>query len=83
MGKKTKLEPLRVVFMRGDVVVEEFEASKKKFKSGSRGYYAFGRLNDFDFSEYRVSCNIVELGTKPDSDDSDDEFSFVSIGGKL
>jgi hypothetical protein len=37
---------------------------EKKFKTGSRGYYANGKL-EFDGKRYQVQVQMVEIGSKP------------------
>ena len=36
----------------------------KNFKTGSRGYYAGGKVN-INGKKYQVSCSVVEVGSKP------------------
>lgn len=38
--------------------------AKKEFKTGSRGYYANGKVM-INGKSYQVGCNIVEIGSKP------------------
>jgi len=43
----------------------ELSASEKEFKTGSKGFYAFGKLENPHSGElYQVSCNIVLIGSK-------------------
>jgi len=37
----------------------------KAFKSGSRGYYVWGKATDSEGKRYQVICNLVEIGSKP------------------
>jgi len=37
----------------------------KTFKSGSRGYYVWGKAVDQEGRRYQVICNLVEIGSKP------------------
>lgn len=42
------------------------QAMVKEFKTGSVGFYANGKLTDPETGKrYQVSCNIVEIGSKP------------------
>ena len=38
----------------------------KTFKSGSRGYYVWGKAEDGEGKRYQVICNLVEIGSKKD-----------------
>jgi len=37
----------------------------KTFKSGSKGYYVWGKAVDSEGKRYQVICNLVEIGSKP------------------
>jgi len=37
----------------------------KEFKTGSKGYYCSTKLTTPDGKRYQVSCNLVEIGSKP------------------
>ena len=37
----------------------------KTFKSGSKGYYVWGKAVDQEGRKYQVICNLVEIGSKP------------------
>jgi hypothetical protein len=39
---------------------------ERTFRSGSRGYYVQGKAT-FGEKRYQVICNIVEIGSKPQS----------------
>jgi hypothetical protein len=43
---------------------QNFIISKKDFKTGSRGYYGFGKMMVGD-KNYQVSIQCVEIGSKP------------------
>ena len=40
------------------------EASPKQLKTGSRGYYGTGKIND-DSKRYQASVMLVEIHSKP------------------
>lgn len=39
-------------------------APEKVFASGSKGYFAGGKL-DFEGKRFQLTCSIVEIGSKP------------------
>lgn len=41
----------------------EFELQQKVFKTGSRGYWAGGKM-EINKKRYQVSINVVEIGSK-------------------
>jgi hypothetical protein len=43
-------------------------APPKVFKTGSRGFYANGKL-EIDGKRYQVQVQLVEIGSKPAADD--------------
>ena len=36
----------------------------KTFKTGSKGFYVWGKASDKEGKRYQISGNIVEIGTK-------------------
>ena len=45
----------------------DIQALPKDFSSGSKGFYANGKLvNPESGARYQVSCSIVLIGSKPD-----------------
>jgi hypothetical protein len=44
-------------------VVGVMVASEKQFKTGSRGFYANGKV-DFDGKRYQTQIQLVEIGSK-------------------
>jgi len=38
---------------------------EKTFRSGSRGFYVWGKVEDEEGKRYQVICNLVEIGSKP------------------
>jgi hypothetical protein len=57
---------LRVVtFNTGEEEIDRMRLERKDFKSGSRGYWAGGKLLGPDRKRYQVSVSIVEIGSKP------------------
>lgn len=50
------------------IKLEDVEASfvlnKKKFRSGSRGYHGFGKMQVGE-KRYQVNLILVEIGSKP------------------
>lgn len=41
---------------------------EKQFKTGSRGYYANGKI-EIEGKRYQVQVQLVEIGSKPRSED--------------
>ena len=60
----TKMTTAQVAFDLGGPV-EALVGSEREFKTGSRGYFVSGKVNGTDGKRYQVSCNIVEIGSKP------------------
>ena len=52
-----------ITFDGGQILV----ADTREFKTGSRGYYGSGKIV-IDGKRYQVSCNVVEIGSKPGSE---------------
>lgn len=50
--------------------VDSFAVKFKEFSTGSRGYYGGGKII-VDNKSYQVSCNIVEIGSKPHTNGHD------------
>ena len=42
---------------------KEFPLKDKVFRTGSVGYYAFGKI-EIRGKRYQISCNVVEIGSK-------------------
>jgi hypothetical protein len=42
---------------------KEFPLKDKIFRTGSIGYYAFGKIA-IGGKRYQISCNVVEIGSK-------------------
>ena len=45
-------------------IVGVLEAEPKQFKTGSKGYYGTGKLNN-DGKRYQASVQLIEIGSKP------------------
>ena len=59
---------MRTVSMSLDGIPSYSLSSKSKtFKSGSRGYYVWGKAVDSEGKRYQVICNLVEIGSKKDA----------------
>jgi hypothetical protein len=41
----------------------EANLAPKRFKTGSRGYGAYGKAEDIDGKRFQVTVNIVEIGS--------------------
>lgn len=54
---------IKVQFIDGDQVIHTDIAEEKVFRTGSRGYYAGGKLVIGD-KRYQLSCSVVEIGSK-------------------
>lgn len=50
-------------------IIGVLEALPKQFKTGSRGYYGTGKIND-NGKRYQASVQLVEIGSKPTSSKS-------------
>ena len=37
----------------------------KTFRTGSRGYYVWGKAEDPEGTRYQVICSLVEIGSRP------------------
>ena len=37
---------------------------KKEYKTGSRGYFIFGKVEDRDGKRYQIAGNMIEIGSK-------------------
>ena len=49
-----------------DGVASSFLYTKAKtFKSGSKGFYVWGKAQDREGKRYQVILNLVEIGSKP------------------
>lgn len=44
--------------------VATITAEAKQFKTGSRGFYGQGKIEDSDGRRFQVTVNIVEIGSK-------------------
>ncbi|HPH96812.1 MAG TPA: hypothetical protein PKW33_08945 [Anaerolineaceae bacterium] len=44
-------------------------AQAKEFKTGSRGFYANGKV-EIDGKRYQVQIQLVEIGSKPKTDEA-------------
>jgi len=51
-------------------ITKDFELVKKEFKTGSRGYWAGGKLQVGDV-KYQCNLLIIEIGSKPKKEKSD------------
>jgi len=49
-------------------VIGVLTVSPKQFKTGSRGFYANGKL-EFDGKRYQAQIQLVEIGSKPPAED--------------
>lgn len=45
-------------------IIASLTANSKVFKTGSRGYYANGKV-EHDGKRYQVQIQLVEIGSKP------------------
>jgi len=42
----------------------EMDFKPKRFRTGSRGYYVWGKVRDSEGKRYQVIMNLVEIGSK-------------------
>ena len=45
-------------------IIGVLEAEPKQFKTGSKGFYGTGKINN-DGKRYQASVQLVEIGSKP------------------
>jgi len=56
---------MQLVINNDNSVLGTLFADERTFSTGSRGFYASGKVQDADGKRYQISANIVEIGSKP------------------
>jgi len=60
------IKTLTLTFKENEKTFGILTANQKEFKTGSKGFFGHGKITDPDTGKkYQVSCNIVEIGSKP------------------
>jgi len=58
------LSNMEIEFYVYDELVGKIVAKPKKFKTGSKGLYGFGKISDCNGNLYQVACNMTIIGSK-------------------
>ena len=51
------------IFLDDKETILDFK--EKTFSTGSRGYFAWGKVTDVEGKRFQVTMNIVEIGSRP------------------
>jgi hypothetical protein len=54
---------LKVVLKKDEKEIGSFEMNEKRFKTGSVGYHAFGKI-EIDGKKYQANFMLIEIGSK-------------------
>jgi len=61
---------ITIEFKQDDKIVGMMAADPKEFKTGSKGYYAMGKVSIGE-KRYQVQVQLVEIGSKPKTESGD------------